>query len=114
MFFNIRTVLKEPYSLELSNAFFTATCTWLVHIASSSDHHHRSEGEEQMNIIKKLPLTSPPNQQLSYIPELIIENITSYLNFLNGFNPEFFEVTFSNLTNTNNISFFKVDRTISE
>ncbi len=28
-----------------------------------------------MNMIKKLPLTSEPNRQLSYLPEFIMENI---------------------------------------
>src|SRR5579871_1011590 len=82
VFFNIKTVLNEPHLLDLSNALFTATCSWLVHLASTSDYNQKSDGEEQINVIKKLPLTSEPNQQLSYIPEFIIENIIDYLKFL--------------------------------
>ncbi len=95
VFFNFKTVLNEPRLLELSNALFTATCSWLVHLASSSNHDYKSEGEEQMNVIKKLPLTSEPNRQLSYIPEFIMENIIDYLKFLSRFNVQFFGVRFS-------------------
>jgi len=87
-------VLNEPRLLELSNALFTATSSWLVHVASSSNDNHKSEGEEQINKIKKLPLKSEPNRELSYIPEFIMENIIDYLNFLGRFNLQFFEVKF--------------------
>jgi hypothetical protein len=96
VFLNIKTVLNEHCLLELSNALFTATCSWLVHLASSSNHNDKSErGEEQINVIKKLPLTSEPNRQLSYIPEFIIENIIDYLKFIGRFNVQFFEVNIS-------------------
>ena len=75
-------MLNEPRLLELSNALFTATCSWLVHLASSD----QPENEEKMQMIKQLPLTSKPNRQLSYIPEFIMENITNYLTFLGRFN----------------------------
>ncbi len=77
--------------MELSNALFTASCSWLVHIASLTDEN---ENEEQMEMIKQLPLTSKPNRQLSYIPEFIIENITNYLTFLGRFNVQLFQVKF--------------------
>jgi hypothetical protein len=86
-------VLKEPRLLELSNSLFSSTCSWLCHLASTSDHSHKSEGDEQMNMIKKLPLTSEPNRQLSYIPEFIMENIIDYLKFLGRFSLQSFEVT---------------------
>jgi hypothetical protein len=85
-------VLKEPRLLELSNSLFAATCSWLCHLVSTSDHTHKSEGDEQMNVIKKLPLTSEPNRQLSYIPEFIMENIIDYLKFLGRFSVQSFEV----------------------
>jgi hypothetical protein len=91
-YLNIRSVLNEPCLLDLSNALFTATCSWLVHLALSSDHNHQSERDEQMNVIKKLPLTFEPNRQLSYIPEFIMENIIGYLKFLGQFNVKYFEV----------------------
>jgi hypothetical protein len=94
VFFNFKSVLNEPRLLELSNALFTATCSWLVHLASSSNDSHKSEGEEQMNVLKKLPLKSVPNRQLSYIPEFIMENIIDYLKFLSRFNVQFFQVKF--------------------
>jgi len=87
-------VLNEPCLLELSNALFTATSTWLIHLASSSNDNHKSEGEEQMNKIKKLPLKSEPNRELSYIPEFIMENIIDYLKFLGRYNLQFCEVKF--------------------
>ncbi|CAF2873145.1 unnamed protein product [Rotaria sp. Silwood2] len=91
-FLNIKTMLNEPYLLELLNALFTSTCSWLVHIASSSfDYNQKSDGEEQMNILKKLPLTSEPNRQLSYIPEFIMENIIDYLKFLGRYNTQVFQ-----------------------
>jgi hypothetical protein len=77
--------------LELSNALFTATCSWLVHLASITDEN---ENDEQMEMIKQLPLISKPNRQLSYIPEFIMENITNYLTFLGRFNVQLFEVKF--------------------
>jgi ubiquitin conjugation factor E4 A len=89
-FLNIKTVLNEPRLLELSNALFTATCSWLVHLASSD----QPENEETMQMIKRLPLTSKPNRQLSYIPEFIMENITNYLTFLGRFNVQLFEVIY--------------------
>ncbi|CAF4687908.1 unnamed protein product [Rotaria sp. Silwood1] len=98
-FLNIKTVLNEPYLLELSNALFTATCSWLVHLASSSSNHQQnSDGEEQMNVLKKLPLTSEPNRQLSYIPEFIIENIIDYLKFLTRYNIQLFQSMESSIT----------------
>ncbi len=94
IFLNFKTVLNEPRLLELSNALFTATSSWLIHLASSSNDNHKSEGEEQMNKIKKLPLKSEPNRELSYIPEFIMENIIDYLKFLGQYNLQFFEVKF--------------------
>jgi fatty-acid desaturase len=78
--------------LELSNGLFTATCSWLVHLASLSED--QNETEENMQMIKQLPLTSKTNRQLSYIPEFIMENITNYLVFLGRFNVQLFEVMF--------------------
>ena len=78
--------------MELSNALFTATCSWLVHLASLSDD--QNETEEKIQMIKQLPLTSKPNRQLTYIPEFIMENITNYLVFLGRFNVQLFEVIF--------------------
>lgn len=82
-------MLNEPRLLELSNALFTATCSWLVHLASLPDN---TDNEENFQIIKQLPLTGKPNRQLSYIPEFIIENISDYLTFLGRFNVQLFEV----------------------
>lgn len=96
-------MLNEPGLLELSNALFTSTCTWLVHLASSSNDNHRSEGDEQINVLKKLPLTSEPNRELSYIPELIMENIIDYLKFLVRFNLRYFQVRFSKFEKLRNI-----------
>ena len=94
-FYNIKSVLNEPHLLELSNALFTATSSWLVHLASSSsDYDRQSETEEKLNIIQKLPLTSEPNPELSYIPEFIMENIISHLQFLHAYNVQFFQVRF--------------------
>ncbi|CAF1289756.1 unnamed protein product [Rotaria sordida] len=87
-FLNIKTVLNEPRLLELSNALFTASCSWLVHLASLSD---QVENEEVIQKIKQLPLISKANRQLSYIPEFIIENITDFLTFLGRFNVQLFE-----------------------
>ncbi|CAF0773012.1 unnamed protein product [Adineta steineri] len=86
-FLNIKAVLNEPRLLELSNALFTATSSWLVHLASSD----QPENEEQIHPIKKLPLPLKPNRQLSYIPEFIMENMTNYLTFLGRFNVQLFE-----------------------
>jgi hypothetical protein len=95
IFFNFKTILNEPRLLELSNALFTATCSWLVHLALTSNDEHRSEGgEEEMKVLKKLPLKIEPNRQLSYLPEFIMENIIDYLKFLGRFNVRFFEVRF--------------------
>lgn len=88
-------MLNEPYLVELSNALFTSTCSWLVHLASSpSDPNSKSKGDEQMSILKKLPLTSEPNRQLSYIPEFIIENIIDFFKYIGQFNVRFFQVEF--------------------
>lgn len=81
--------MNEPRLLELSNALFTATSSWLVHLASLTD---QSGNEEQMPMIKQLPLTAKPNKQLSFIPEFIVENITNYLIFLGRFNVQLYEV----------------------
>ncbi len=97
-FLNIKTVLNEPVLLDLSNWLFTATSSWLVHLASLTN-----ENEEQMQMIKQLPLISKPNRQLSYIPEFIMENITNYLTFLRRFNVQLFEVKF--LFKKNNLYF---------
>ncbi|CAF4746053.1 unnamed protein product, partial [Rotaria socialis] len=78
-FLNIKTVLNEPFLLELSNALFTASCSWLVYLASLPEE---VDSEETMKMIRQLPLATKPNRQLSYIPEFIIENITDYLTFL--------------------------------
>lgn len=75
--------------MDLSNALFTSTCTWLVHIASLTD---QTENEEQMEMLKELPLTKNSTRQLSFIPEFIMENITNYLIFLGRFNVQLFEV----------------------
>lgn len=90
-FLNTKTVLNEPRLLELSNALFTATCSWLVHLASTPDG---TVNEERIEMIKQLPLDSIPNRQLSYIPEFILENISDYLTFLGRFNVQLFEVKF--------------------
>ena len=90
-FLNIKTVLNEPRLLDLSNALFTATCSWLVHLASTPDG---KINEERIEMIKQLPITSEPNRQLSYIPEFILENISDYLTFLGRFNVQLFEVKF--------------------
>ena len=87
-FLNIKTVLNEPHLLELSNALFTGTCSWLVHLAAST----HPETDEQIRPIRHLPLTAPPNRQLSFIPEFIMENMTDYLTFLSRFNVQLFEV----------------------
>ncbi len=84
-------MLNEPRLLELSNALFTATCSWLVHLASLTDE---TESEDRIEMIKELPITSKSNRQLSYIPEFIMENITNYLTFLGRFNVQLFEVKF--------------------
>jgi ubiquitin conjugation factor E4 A len=84
-------VLNEPRLLDLSNALFTSTCSWLVHIASLTDE---TENEERIEMIKELPILSKPNRQLSYIPEFIMENITNFLTFLGRFNVQLFEVNF--------------------
>ncbi len=84
-------MLNEPRLLELSNALFTATCSWLVHLASLTDE---TENEDRIEMIKELPITSKSNRQLSYIPEFIMENITNYLTFLGRFNVQLFEVKF--------------------
>ncbi|UJR09047.1 hypothetical protein I4U23_013295 [Adineta vaga] len=86
-FLNIKTVLNEPRLLELSNAFLTATCSWLVHLASCD----QSENVEQIQPIQRLPLSSKVNRELSFIPEFIMENITNYLTFLSRFNVKLFE-----------------------
>lgn len=88
-FLNIKTVLNEPRLLELSNALFTATCTWLVHLAALTEE---TENDERMEMIKQLPIVSKPHRQLSYIPEFVMENITNYLTFLGRFNVQLFEV----------------------
>jgi ubiquitin conjugation factor E4 A len=75
--------------LELSNALFTATCSWLVHLAALTDE---TENDERIEMIKELPITSKPHRQLSYIPEFVMENITNYLTFLGRFNVQLFEV----------------------
>ena len=80
--------------MELSNALFTATCSWLVHLASSSVPHNQSQEVQQMNIIKTLPLTVEPNRQLSYIPEFVLANIVDFVQFLNQFNEKFIQVNF--------------------
>ncbi|CAF3669246.1 unnamed protein product [Rotaria socialis] len=87
-FLNIKTVLNEPFLLELSNALFTASCSWLVYLASLPEE---VDSEETMKMIRQLPLATKPNRQLSYIPEFIIENITDYLTFLGRFNVQLFE-----------------------
>lgn len=92
IFLNFRTVLNEPRLLELSNALFTATSSWLVHLAASSDGDPKSNTQEHFNVVKKLPLTTEPNRQLGYIPEFIMENIVNYIIFLGGYNRQFFEV----------------------
>lgn len=83
--------MNEPHLLELSNALFTASCSWLVHLASLSD---QSENVETFQMIKNLPLASNTNRQLSYIPEFIVENLSDYLVFLGRFNVQLFEVIF--------------------
>lgn len=88
IFLNIKTVLNEPHLLELSNALFTATCSWLVHIAATA----HPESADQIQQIRHLPLVDPPSRQLSFVPEFIVENITDYLTFLSRFNVQLFEV----------------------
>ncbi|CAF1260110.1 unnamed protein product [Adineta steineri] len=89
VFFNIKCVLNEPCLLELSNALFTATCTWLVHLAVCPNQNKKLE--EQIHVITKLPLTSEANQQLSYVPEFIIENIIGFIKFINRYNKQYFQ-----------------------
>jgi hypothetical protein len=88
-FLNIKTVLNEPHLLELSNALLTATCSWLVHLASCST---LTEYDEQIARIQQLPLISKSTQYLSYTPEFIIENVIDFLTFLGRFNVQLFEV----------------------
>lgn len=87
-------MINEPGLLELSNALFSSTCTWLVHIASLPNDYSKSENDEQINVLKKLPLDFEPNQELSYIPEFIMDNIVDYLQFISRYNVQFFEVRF--------------------
>ncbi|UJR37169.1 hypothetical protein I4U23_029878 [Adineta vaga] len=91
IYFNIRSVLNEPCLLELSNALFTATCTWLVHLALIPSTNSNTIVEEKLNVIQKLPLKFKPNRQLSYIPEFVVENIICYLKFLGQYNEEYFQ-----------------------
>ncbi|CAM4797139.1 unnamed protein product [Rotaria magnacalcarata] len=103
-FLNIKSVLNEPYLMELSNSLLTSTCSWLVHLASSSsDPSSTSNGAEQMSILKMLPLTSKPNPQLSYIPEFIIENIIDFFKYISQFNVRFFQ---SNESSINEYMYF--------
>jgi len=104
VFYNLKSVLNEPRLLDLSNAFFTGTCSWLVHLASI-----QSKNEESISRIRKLPLLFEPNEQLSYIPELIVKNIIDYWKFLLRFNSVYFEVKQEKKTITNlKFSFCKV------
>ena len=88
-FLNFKTVLNEPYLLELSNALFTASCSWLVHLAASPE---QANNDETISMITRLPLAASSHRQLSYIPEFIMENIANYLIFLGRFNVQLFEV----------------------
>lgn len=87
VFYNFKCVLNEPRLLDLSNVFFAGTCSWLVHLAAI-----QSKNEETISRIQKLPLLFEPNEQLSYIPEFIVENLVDYWKFLLRFNPIYFEV----------------------
>ncbi|CAF4985445.1 unnamed protein product, partial [Rotaria magnacalcarata] len=60
-FLNIKTVLNEPCLLELSNALLTASCSWLVYLASLPEE---VDSEETMKMIRQLPLATKPNRQL--------------------------------------------------
>ncbi|CAF0925407.1 unnamed protein product [Adineta ricciae] len=90
-FYNIRCVLNEPCLLELSNALFTATCTWLVHLALLPITNQASSEYEKLNVLEKLPLKFPPNRQLSYIPEFLVENVISYFKFLEIYNSRYMQ-----------------------
>ena len=94
-FFNIRCALNEPRLLDLSNALFTATCTWLVHLALLPTPDQTLNEAEKLNVIEKLPLKFPPNRQLSYIPEFLVENVISYFKFLEIYNSRYMQVRFS-------------------
>jgi len=83
-FFNIKTVLNEPRLLELVNALMSSTCSWLGHIADAPE-------KESIEPIRQLPLKNKAPKELSFIPELIIENISDFLTFLGRFNVQLFE-----------------------
>lgn len=89
-FLNIRAVLNETRLLELSNSFFSGTASWLVHLASC---FQVEDYDKSIRIPQKLPLTSAPIRYLSYVPELLVENISNYLSFLGRFNHRMFQVT---------------------
>ncbi|CAF0975154.1 unnamed protein product [Didymodactylos carnosus] len=91
-FFNIKSVLSEPAFLDLSNCFFSSTCSWLVHLACTASPNEYLTNSTTFKSVTKLPLSEYSiNEQLSYIPEFILENMTDFLVFIGRFNAHLFD-----------------------
>ena len=80
----MKAALTEPLLLELCFNFHTATATYLIHMATSSDHSAFS------GVI--FPLSEEVPAALSCIPEFTADNIIDYMLFLRRFQDNVYEV----------------------
>ncbi|KAL7019491.1 hypothetical protein ACKWTF_011135 [Chironomus riparius] len=87
-----QNLILEPKNDELLLQFYDASAIWLNQLASKSSivMNDSDKGYAPLKIQEfKLPLTADSSPYLKYVPELIIENITGYLQFSKHFETSF-------------------------
>lgn len=83
-----QNLILEPKNDELLMQFYEASAIWLNQLASKSsiDTNDYEKGFAPLKIQNfQLPLTAEASPFLKYVPELIVENITGYLQFSKHF-----------------------------
>lgn len=89
-FLCLQNLIIEPANDQLLLQFYDATSMWLTQSAAKIPDPNDPENEINAASIN-LPLSSPPPNILSSIPEFILENIVGYLTFIRHFNNQAIE-----------------------
>ena len=85
----MKAALTESTLVELGFDFYTATATYLTHMATTEDHS--SFGGIDFPLSDKVP------RALQYLPEFTADNIIDFMLFLRRFQDTMYEV--SNIVN---------------
>lgn len=85
-YLSMKAAMLLPSTLDCMMNFMTASCVWLVNVALGNT-------SSQLLADVTFPLPERMSENLSFIPEFIIDNIVDYVTFIRRFNPALFEVS---------------------